>query len=180
MSEVFWNRIRRESIIFKEYVICSQMYRFCFIFVSCIIIITGCNEDLSRNYDHVPLDYLKDQRFFPYGHIDRQAYRSAVLNLNEFMDKSNTGFSEAWLSRGPKNISGRVTDIEMHHSDTMTIYVGTASGGILKSTDQGFNWKPIFDQQDSLSIGDIALSPGDKNVIIAGTGEANAGGSSVT
>lgn len=50
-------------------------------------------------------------------------------------------------------------------------YVGAASGGIWKSIDGGWNWRPIFDSQPAQSIGSLAIAPSDANVIWAGTGE---------
>ncbi|MBN3036704.1 MAG: hypothetical protein JW861_14055, partial [Bacteroidales bacterium] len=48
------------------------------------------------------------------------------------------------------------------------------------SYDGGQSWTPVFDEAASLSIGDIAIAPSDPGVIYAGTGEANAGGGSLT
>ncbi|MEP7168841.1 MAG: T9SS type A sorting domain-containing protein, partial [Bacteroidota bacterium] len=59
-------------------------------------------------------------------------------------------------------------------------YLGAASGGIFKTTDQGTTWVPVFDNETSLSIGDIAIAPSNTNIIYAGTGEANGGSGSLT
>lgn len=74
---------------------------------------------------------------------------------------------------GPANMMGRVTDIEGVPGDSNLVYVGTASGGIWKTVNGGTTWKPIFDKQPVLSIGDLALEPGNPDVIYAGTGESN-------
>ena len=52
-----------------------------------------------------------------------------------------------------------------------TYYVGSASGGIFKSTDGGIHWEPIFDQEDVSSVGSLAITPSDPNIVWAGTGE---------
>lgn len=52
-------------------------------------------------------------------------------------------------------------------------YAGAASGGIFKTTDGGTRWEPVFDDQDALSIGWIAIAPSDPNVVWVGTGEPN-------
>ncbi|MDP2959700.1 MAG: hypothetical protein Q8N53_25070 [Longimicrobiales bacterium] len=52
-----------------------------------------------------------------------------------------------------------------------TYYVGAASGGIYKTTDGGVNWRPVFDAQPVQSIGALAVSRSDPNVVWAGTGE---------
>src|SRR3977135_155532 len=50
-------------------------------------------------------------------------------------------------------------------------YVGAASGGIFKTTDNGAHWDAIFDDQPVSSIGSLAVAPSDSNVVWAGTGE---------
>jgi len=57
--------------------------------------------------------------------------------------------------------------------DPNTYYAGAASGGIFKTTDGGTYWEPIFDSEDALSIGFIAVAPSDPNVVWVGTGEPN-------
>ncbi|MEL7003425.1 MAG: hypothetical protein AAFN93_11915 [Bacteroidota bacterium] len=54
----------------------------------------------------------------------------------------------------------------------MTYYVGAASGGIWKTVDGGLNWQPVFDKQRVHSIGALALSPSEPEVVYAGTGES--------
>ena len=75
-----------------------------------------------------------------------------------------------WL--GPGTMSGRITSIDGVAGDGKTIYVGTAGGGIWKSTNGGASFKPIFDKY-CMSIGAIALDPKDPNIIYAGAGESN-------
>ena len=52
-----------------------------------------------------------------------------------------------------------------------TYYVGAASGGIYKTTDGGVNWDEMFDDQPVQSIGSLAVSVADPNIVWAGTGE---------
>jgi photosystem II stability/assembly factor-like uncharacterized protein len=53
-----------------------------------------------------------------------------------------------------------------------TYYVGAASGGIYKTSDGGVHWDAIFDDQPVQSIGALAVSLSDPNVVWAGTGES--------
>ncbi len=74
---------------------------------------------------------------------------------------------------GPANMGGRITDIAVDESNPKNIYIAAANGGVWKSTDGGDQWTPIFDEQETLNIGAIALAPSDPNIIYVGTGEAN-------
>ena len=70
-------------------------------------------------------------------------------------------------------MSGRVTSIDVVNSDSGVIYVGTASGGVWKSTSGGVNWDAVFDNQVTASIGAIAIQQSNPDVIWVGTGEGN-------
>ena len=74
---------------------------------------------------------------------------------------------------GPGGMSGRVTSIDVVNSDSGVIYVGTASGGVWKSTSGGVNWDAVFDNQVTASIGAIAIQQSNPDVIWVGTGEGN-------
>ena len=74
---------------------------------------------------------------------------------------------------GPANMSGRMADVEGVPGDPSIVYVGTASGGVWKTTNAGTTWTPLFDKQPVQSIGDLALEPGNPDVIYVGTGEGN-------
>ncbi len=76
-----------------------------------------------------------------------------------------------WRSIGPANFAGRVTDIEGIGSPSKTFYVATASGGIWKTINNGTTFRPVFDVQRVISMGDLAIAPSDTLQIWAGTGE---------
>src|SRR5689334_7780350 len=59
-----------------------------------------------------------------------------------------------WL--GPGTMSGRITSLDGVAKDGITLYVGTAGGGVWKSTNAGGTFKPVFDKY-CMSIGAIAI-----------------------
>ncbi|WP_396218884.1 WD40/YVTN/BNR-like repeat-containing protein [Gemmatimonas sp.] len=79
----------------------------------------------------------------------------------------------AYRNIGPANMSGRIATVTGVPGDPATIYVGSASGGVWKSTNAGTTWMPIFDKQPVQTIGDIVLEPGNPDVVYVGSGEGN-------
>jgi len=78
-----------------------------------------------------------------------------------------------WRSIGPCNMGGRVADVEGVPGNPNIVYVGSASGGVWKTTNGGTTWTPIFERQGTLSVGDIAVQADNPDVIWVGTGESN-------
>jgi photosystem II stability/assembly factor-like uncharacterized protein len=74
---------------------------------------------------------------------------------------------------GPGGMSGRVTAIDVVTDNPDVMYVGTASGGLWKSTSGGIKWDPIFDKEVTASIGAVAIQQSNPSVIWVGTGEGN-------
>lgn len=80
----------------------------------------------------------------------------------------------AWRNLGPANPIGRLTDIEVPRQRQSTWYIGSAGGGVWKTENGGTTFKPLFDQQSTVSIGDIAVAPNNPEIVWVGTGEENA------
>jgi photosystem II stability/assembly factor-like uncharacterized protein len=70
-------------------------------------------------------------------------------------------------------MGGRATDIEGVPGDPNLVYAATGSGGLWKSTNGGQTWTALFERESAYSIGDIALEPGNPQVIWLGSGESN-------
>jgi len=69
--------------------------------------------------------------------------------------------------------SGRVARVTGVPGDPLTYWAATAAGGVWKSVNGGREWKSVFDEQPVSSVGSIAVSPSDPNVVWVGSGEAN-------
>ncbi len=76
------------------------------------------------------------------------------------------------------NVTGRITAIVVDPTNPNIIYIGTAQGGVWKTTDGGANWVATSDNEMSLAIGAVAMDPGNHLVLYAGTGEGNFSGDS--
>jgi photosystem II stability/assembly factor-like uncharacterized protein len=106
-------------------------------------------------------------------------------------DGARVPFTESpWTAIGPAPIGsglsgsgvgtlpyiGRVAALAV--ADANTVYLGSASGGVWKTTNGGTNWTPKTDNQSSLAIGALAIDPTNPNTVYAGLGEQNFSGSS--
>ncbi|MBX3418094.1 MAG: PDZ domain-containing protein [Pirellulaceae bacterium] len=78
-----------------------------------------------------------------------------------------------WRSIGPANMSGRITAIAVYEPDPSTFWLAAASGGILKTTNNGNSFTHQFDDQSTVSIGDVQVARSNPDIVWVGTGEAN-------
>jgi S1-C subfamily serine protease/photosystem II stability/assembly factor-like uncharacterized protein len=78
-----------------------------------------------------------------------------------------------WRSIGPANMGGRIVDLAINESEPSTWWAATASGGLLKTTNNGISFSHQFDQEATVSIGAVAVAKSDANIVWVGTGENN-------
>ena len=111
-----------------------------------------------------PNDWFYAQRAYPQGEINYQAYREGQRQVLALREAAAIRESASWQPAGPRNVGGRISDLELSPTSFDTIYAGTASGGIFRSVDAGNSWEPVFDGALSLSIGDLALDPANPRI----------------
>ena len=76
-----------------------------------------------------------------------------------------------WRSVGPRKQGGRIESIAVPPGINSTIYVGVGSGNVWKTVNNGITWIPVFENESTFTIGDVAVAPSDPNVVWVGTGE---------
>jgi len=79
---------------------------------------------------------------------------------------------------GPTVMSGRVVDLDVNPSDPTEFYVAYATGGLWHTINNGQSFTSIFDSEDVIGIGDIAVNWDKTRTIWVGTGEVNSSRSS--
>ncbi len=78
-----------------------------------------------------------------------------------------------WRGIGPAAMGGRIVALSVFEADPSTYWVATASGGLLKTTNNGVTFAHQFDKEATVSIGDVAVAQSDRNIVWVGTGENN-------
>jgi photosystem II stability/assembly factor-like uncharacterized protein len=79
----------------------------------------------------------------------------------------------AWRCIGPAAMAGRIVAFSVYEADPTTYWVATASGGLLKTVNNGTTFEHQFDREATVSIGDVCVAPSDRNIVYVGTGENN-------
>ncbi len=75
-----------------------------------------------------------------------------------------------WRMIGPYR-GGRTVGASGNAQQPNVFYIGVNNGGVWKTTDYGRTWNPLFDDQPTGSIGDVAVAPSNPNVLYVGSGE---------
>lgn len=78
------------------------------------------------------------------------------------------------LTQAP--VSGRTTAIAIDAADANIAFIGTAQGGLYRTTDGGTTWTPLLDNALNLAVGSVVIDPA--NTLLIGTGESNFSGDS--
>jgi photosystem II stability/assembly factor-like uncharacterized protein len=76
-----------------------------------------------------------------------------------------------WRAVGPMQAGARVEAIAVPPGNHGIIYVGVGSGNLWKTTNNGVSWTPIFEKQSTFTIGDVAVSASNPDIVWVGTGE---------
>jgi photosystem II stability/assembly factor-like uncharacterized protein len=88
------------------------------------------------------------------------------------MNRTGSIAPTTWVSRGPQNCGGRTRSLLIDPTNTNTLYAGSASGGIWKSTNGGATWVPLDDFMANINIFTMVMDPLHPNILYAGTGES--------
>ena len=143
-------------------------------------------EDEERSSEaYAALQFIGSADAFPGVNVPSAAYGKAVdfytanyVNVNASKVQQNV----SWRSLGPLNVGGRTISIAIDPTDTATIWLGSASGGLWKSTTGGVGtnaWNYITTGFPVHGVAAIAINPSNHLEMYIGTGETYDYGTSV-
>ena len=103
-----------------------------------------------------------------------QEAKSPLLNSwKQYLHhKNESAFGLEWISLGPVINSARIEAVQCDPARPGVMYVAFGSGNLWKTVNHGLTWKPIFENQSALGIGDFALAPSNPEIIWLGSGES--------
>ncbi|MBO6651238.1 MAG: T9SS type A sorting domain-containing protein [Balneola sp.] len=121
------------------------------------------------------LGYLGDVRSYPNKDIPKTGLTQAFTRAKEMRVSKKSNQARIWSAMGPINIGGRTLALAIHPENPDTIFAGSASGGLWKSTTggSGFNaWEYVRTGFPVLGVATIAIDPQDPDIMYIGTGES--------
>jgi hypothetical protein len=124
--------------------------------------------------------YFMEQRMQGAEEIPAGARWNAFLRKRELERSRPKAAVASWFSLGPENFAGRILDVKFDPNNVNVIYLGSASGGIWRSTNGGLAWTALEDELPTLAVGAIGLFPSNSNRILIGTGEPTFNGDRVS
>ena len=111
-------------------------------------------------------------------HVRRVGLSAAIIAVASHLGFAQTSAPVAqqfdklhFRSIGPAIMSGRIADLAVYEKNTSIWYVGTAHGGVWKTTSNGATFTPMLQDQGLMSIGDVTVSQQNPDVVWVGTGE---------
>jgi len=129
------------------------------------------------------MDLWSEMRTYPNKVMDASEFNSsfmlskAMLASQASSNSPNSIMANPWVELGPMNFSGRILSIGFHPTNPNIMWVGSASGGLWKTTNggtgaaNGINWTYVPTGFPVLGVSSIVVNPLNANEIYIGTGE---------
>ena len=102
-----------------------------------------------------------------------EADRKRLASITGSIKKAAGIGPNQWTDLGPRNVGGRVRAMVIDPRNPNRLFVGSASGGVWRSTDAGATYTPLRDLSGNLTVGAIAIDPNNPDVMYLGTGESH-------
>lgn len=124
-----------------------------------------------------------DQRVSLHGDmVNPSVFLDAMKSIQAQKNTANRNASGNWIPVGPSELPpsvdpitshgmGRINCIAFHPTDSATIFVGVAQGGVWKTTNSGQSWAPLTDDLPIIRISDIAIDPNNANTMYISVGD---------
>jgi hypothetical protein len=154
-----------------------------FVYFSLIIILFGfyyfykdnlLKNNIEKENSEIPeYGWFETQRAYPFEEIPNDERIKSIEYVKNNMSVEDSYLNANWILSGPTNVEGRITTVVIDPLNPQIVFAGCANGGVWKSTNFCQSWASVFDNQNTSSVGALAINPVSSNIIYCGTGEAN-------
>jgi len=131
---------------------------------------------------------LELEKFFtgikvPFGEtVSKEPINNLMREYHKLKKLKNASETVEWITRGPSNVGGRSRGLIIDPDDPEynTWYVGSATGGVWKTTDRGKTWVCLTNELPYQATTTLAMAMSNTNIIYMGTGESFPGSMQTT
>ncbi|MBK9799608.1 MAG: T9SS type A sorting domain-containing protein [Bacteroidetes bacterium] len=149
-----------------------------YLFVLPFIIACSTKQETSEKEEALEaLQFMSRMNSYPNNDVPADAFGKAYDYFIQHYKNTaakNTSSLLPWNNIGPSNNGGRTISIAIDPIDTNVVWLGSASGGLWKTTVGGIGpnaWQPVETGFPVLGVSSIAINPQNHNEIFIGTGE---------
>ncbi len=154
-----------------------------------LIFFTSCQDNTHRavaEEENEPfimesMEFWTASRSYPNKELEARTFTSSYRRLNQNMQmramQADMVSTAPWQALAPFNFAGRILSMAISPANANTIFVGSASGGLWKTTTGGngapggINWTYVPTGFPVLGVGAVVINPQNANEIYIGTGE---------
>ncbi len=157
-----------------------------FLFLVCLQSCQDNNPATEAEEENEPfimesMEFWTASRSYPNKDLDARTFTASYNRLNQHVQmralQPDLVTTAPWTPLAPFNFAGRILSMAISPANANTIFVGSASGGLWKTTTGGtgapggINWTYVPTGFPVLGVGAVVINPQNANEIYAGTGE---------
>jgi photosystem II stability/assembly factor-like uncharacterized protein len=136
-------------------------------------------EALEETNGDAALRFRHSQQVDEKGEIPNNAFINAAAHVDTMRPLAAPKIAgitnQSWSWLGPGNIGGRIRSILIDPTAPDTMWIGSVTGGIFKTTNGGGTWTHLDDFMSNLAVSSLVAHPSTPNTIYAATGENETG-----
>ncbi len=112
----------------------------------------------------------REESFFRQMGVSELSYPHALEDAVVHARRAPVAGDARWYPSGPRNVGGRITALAQDPTNALTLYAGSAHGGLWRTIDGGDTWTHLGAEEFNVPVGTIAIHPRQPGLLYVGTG----------